>query len=415
MKTRVLAEIDRRRFLRGSVALGAVSSFATLPALQTDDRQYWLEVLTRVASPVLRAASQRRLKAEMPVEAPHGNVADRRQFTHLEALGRLLCGIAPWLETGSDHGAEGQLRNQYAQWARAAIQSATDPASPDFMNFHQGSQPVVDTAFLALAIVRAPDQLWHQLDPGTQRNLIAALESSRQILPNYSNWLLFAAMVEAALSLMGVWWDPMRIDYAIRTTSTWYKGDGVYGDGPFFHWDYYNSFVIQPMLLNILDTIAKASSTWNSFQATMMDRAQRYAAIQERLISPEGTFPPIGRSLCYRFGAFQLLAEIALRGKLPEGISPEQVRCALTAVMRRMMGAPGTFDERGWLTVGFYGHQPSIAETYISTGSCYLCSAAWLPLGLAPSDPFWSGAAEPWTSRKIWGGEQVTPDHALSD
>ena len=420
MKTKVLAEIDRRRFLRGSVALGAVSSFDTLPAMQSsapqaDDRQYWLEVLTRVANPVLRAASQKRLKAEMPVEAPHGNVADRRQFTHLEALGRLLCGIAPWLESGSDHGAEGQLRNQYAQWSRAAIQSATDPASPDFMNFHQGSQPVVDTAFLALAIVRAPNQLWRQLDPGTQRNLIAALESSRQILPNYSNWLLFAAMVEAALSLMGVWWDPMRIDYAIRTIGTWYKGDGAYGDGPFFHWDYYNSFVIHPMLLNILDTIAKSSSTWISFQATIMDRAQRYAAIQERLISPDGTFPPIGRSLCYRFGAFHLLAEVALRGKLPAGISPQQVRCALTAVMRRMMGAPGTFDERGWLTVGLYGHQPAIAETYISTGSCYLCSAAWLSLGLAPSDPFWSGPPQPWTSRKIWSGEQVTADHAMND
>jgi hypothetical protein len=295
-----------------------------------------------------------------------------------------------------------------------AIQSGTDPASPDHLNFNQGSQPIVDTAFLALAIVRAPNQLWRKLDSPTQRNVIAALESSRQIQPNYSNWLLFSAMVEAALSLMGVWWDPMRIDYAIRTTDTWYKGDGVYGDGPSFHWDYYNSFVLEPMQLNILDTIAKVSSAWNSFQPAMMVRAQRYAAIQERLISPEGTFPPIGRSLCYRFGAFHLLAEISFRRKLSEGISPEQVRSALTAVMRRVIEAPGTFDDQGWLRVGFLGHQPSIAESYISTGSCYLCSAAWLPLGLPASDPFWSGAAMPWTSKKVWSGEQVSADHAIS-
>ena len=82
-----------------------------------------------------------------------------------------------------------------------------------------------------------------------QHNLIAALQSSRVIQPGYSNWLLFSAIVEAALSFMGVWWDPMRVDYAIRTVGTWYKGDGVYGDGPPFHWDYYNSFVMQPMLL----------------------------------------------------------------------------------------------------------------------------------------------------------------------
>jgi hypothetical protein len=419
MKTKRFAQIDRRQFLRGSMALGAVSPMHTMPAIESapsgaDDRQFWVEVLAKVAEPVLRSASQQRLKAEMPVEAPHGNVADRRQFTHLEALGRLLSGIAPWLESGPDNGVEGKLRDQYAEWSRMAIQSGTDPASPDHLNFNQGSQPIVDTAFLALAIVRAPNQLWRKLDSPTQRNVIAALESSRQIQPNYSNWLLFSAMVETALSLMGVWWDPMRIDYAIRTTDTWYKGDGIYGDGPSFHWDYYNSFVMHPMQLNILDTISKVSPAWNSFQPAMMVRAQRYAAIQERLISPEGTFPPIGRSLCYRFGAFHLLAEISLRGKLPEGVSPEQVRSALTVVLRRMIQAPGTFDEQGWLRVGFLGHQPSIAESYISTGSCYLCSAAWLPLGLPVSDPFWSAAAAPWTSKKIWSGEQVSADHAIS-
>jgi hypothetical protein len=407
--------MNRRKFLQSGVALGAVSSIDPIPAVPSpgDDRQFWVETLDKVAAPVLQAASQKRLKAEMPVEAPHGNVAERREFTYLEALGRLLSGMAPWLESGPETGAEGKLRNQYAEWSRMAIESGTDPASPDFLNFNKGSQPIVDAAFLALAILRAPNQLWHKLDTRTQRNLIAALESSRQILPAYNNWLLFSATVEAALSLMGAWWDPMRIDYAVRTIDTWYKGDGIYGDGPSFHWDYYNSFVLHPMLLNVLDAIAPRASTWNGFQPTAMVRAQRYAAIQERLIGPDGAFPPIGRSLCYRFGAFHLLAEISLRRKLPEGISPEQVRSALTVVMRRMMQAPNTFDERGWLTVGFYGHQPSIAEAYISTGSCYLCSAAWLPLGLAASDPFWSGAAKPWTSKKVWSGDPVSADHAI--
>ena len=205
------------------------------------------------------------------------------------------------------------------------------------------------------------------------------------------------------------------LDYAIRTLDTWYKGDGAYGDGPAFHWDYYNSFVIHPMLLHILDTIAKSSSSWDSYRPVMLLRARRYAAIQERMISPEATFPPIGRSLCYRFGAFHLLAEMALRQQLPDGVSPQQVRSALTAVMRRMVDAPGMFDDQGWLRVGFFGHQPSIAEPYISTGSCYLCSAAWLPLGLPATDPFWAAPPAPWTAKRIWTGEDVAPDHALAD
>jgi hypothetical protein len=412
--------VARRKFLKGSVALGALSAIRTTAvaspaASQRNDREYWLQVLARISGPVLKTLSERKLKAEMPVEAPHGNVEDRRQFTYLEAMGRLLTGIAPWLESGPQTGSEGALRSQYADWSRMAIAAGTDPASPDFMNFNRGSQPVVDTAFFALAILRAPTELWKKLDAATQRNVTAALESSRVIQPPYNNWLLFSAMVEAALSSMGVWWDPMRVDYAIRTVGTWYKGDGVYGDGPSLHWDYYNSFVMQPMLLHILDTVSKSSPAWDSYKPATMVRARRYAAIQERLISPEGTFPPIGRSLCYRFGAFHLLAEMALRQQLPEGISPQQVRSALTAVMRRMTEAPGMFDEQGWLRVGFYGHQPSIAEPYISTGSCYLCSAVLLPLGLPAADPFWAGPATPWTSKKIWSGEEAGPDHAMAD
>jgi hypothetical protein len=412
--------MDRREFLQSGLRLGATSilpypseTFAV--SSPENDREYWVQLLARIADPVLVALNERKLKKVMPVEAPHGNVEERRRYTYLEAMARLLTGIAPWLETGATGGNEGKLRAKYGALAREAIDAATDPASPDFMNFRDGGQPLVDAAFLALAIVRAPHELWKKLDPRVQRNTIAALESSRKISPGYNNWLLFPAMIEAALFSMGTAWDSMRVDYAIRTTNSWYKGDGVYGDGPEFHWDYYNSYVIQPMLLNILDATSKAATTWSSFEPEMTWRAQRYAAIQERLIGPDGSFPPVGRSLCYRFGAFQLLAEIALRRLLPENVMPAQVRSALTAVMRRMTEAPGTFDKDGWLTVGFCGHQPEMAEPYISTGSLYLCSAAWLPLGLPATDPFWAGDAKPWTAKKAWSGQEVAADHALQN
>lgn len=412
--------MDRRSFLQTTATLGTLSLFdapsrALVSSSGPDDRAYWVQLLTKIAHPVLSALSARRLKETMPVEAPHGNTQERRRFTHLEALGRLLTGIAPWLESGPADGAEGALRTQYTDLARKAIDAATDPASPDFMNFSKGSQPVVDTAFLALAILRAPRELWKKLDARVQRNTVAALESSRKIAAPYNNWLLFPATIEAALSITGAWWDPMRVDYALRTVNTWYKGDSLYGDGPELHVDYYNSFVMQPMLLNILDAVSDASPSWRSLSPEIRRRAQRYAAIQERYIGPDGSFPPVGRSLCYRFGAFHLLAEIALRKQLPENIVPAQVRSALTAVMRRMIDAPGTFDENGWLRVGFCGHQPEIAEVYISTGSCYLCSAAWLPLGLPGADPFWAGPSQPWTSKKAWSGDPVSPDHALGD
>jgi hypothetical protein len=71
------------------------------------------------------------------------------------------------------------------------------------------------------------------------------------------NWLFFSAMVEAALRVMGESdYDLTRVDYAVNMFESWYLGDGVYGDGPKFRWDYYNSFVIQPMYVDVLRTFA---------------------------------------------------------------------------------------------------------------------------------------------------------------
>src|SRR4029077_9260995 len=107
-------------------------------------------------------------------------------------------------------------------------------------------------------------------------------------------------------------------------------------------------------------------------------------------IAPDGSFPAIGRSIAYRCGAFHLLAQSALRRVLPDGVAPAQARGALTAVIRRTLDAPGTFGAGGWLRAGLWGPQPGIGESYISTGSLYLCSVAFLPLGLPASDSFWS-------------------------
>ncbi len=401
---------SRRRFLKTAAASGTLSA---APDAKQSDREYWIQILTRIADPVLSALSRRKLTALMPVEAPHANAAERKKYTYLEALGRLLAGMAPWLESGDSAGAEGDLRRRYGELTRQAIAAAVDPASPDYMNFHSGAQPVVDAAFLALGILRAPSQLWEKLDNATRRQLVEALRLTRVIRPPFNNWLLFSAMIEAFLAFARQDWDAMRIDYAVREHEQWYKGDGVYGDGPQFHWDYYNSFVIQPMLLQVVDTMGRWSDTWKPFQSAIVERARRYAAVQERLISPEGAFPAVGRSLAYRFGAFHLLGTMALRKELPDGVAPEQVRCALSAVIRRTVEAPGTFDDHGWLRVGFCGHQPAIAEPYISTGSLYLCCAAFTPLGLPSAETFWSGPPKPWTAQKTWSGQDVSADHAI--
>jgi len=221
-------------------------------------------------------------------------------------------------------------------------------------------------------------------------------------------------MIEVFLYFIGDDWDEIKVDWALKFIENWYKGDGIYGDGPEFQWDYYNSYVIYPMLIDILKIISSINEEWEAMKSKVIKRAQRYAIILERLISPEGTFPPIGRSITYRSGVFHLLSQLSLYHLLPIELKPSQVRCALTAVMKNIFKeGVSTFGEDGWLKIGLVGNQPNLGENYISTGSLYLCSTIFLPLGLNAKDSFWSDKDEMWTSYKIWNGINMEADKSI--
>lgn len=265
----------RRSFLHDLTAAGVVR--ATAPQLYTAEptfsrqpaeathRAYWFSVVHRVAEPVLTNLATNKLRERMPVEAPRGNAAERRKFTYLEAFGRTLAGIAPWLGLQDKPAEEIELGKRFVELARQGLANATHPQSSDFMNFATGSQPLVDAAFLAQGILRSRRELWDKLDAEVQQRITDAL----------------------------------------------------------------------------------------------------------------------------------------------------QTRSALTAVMRRSMETPGTFDQDGWLRVGLAGHQPALGESYISTGSLYLCTLALLPMGLPATHPFWTEPVADWTSRKVWSGQDLPADHAL--
>jgi hypothetical protein len=149
--------------------------------------------------------------------------------------------------------------------------------------------------------------------------------------------MLFAAMNEAWLMSIGEEFDPLRMNVAIRKINEWYVGDGWIKDGEAFHFDYYNAFVMHPMMVEILDVLdAKKGAFWNGkpeeLRAQAIKRMQRYGEHLERFIATDGSFPPIGRSLTYRTAAFQPLALLALRKQLPQSLPEGQIRAAMQAV-----------------------------------------------------------------------------------
>lgn len=380
-----------------------------------NDREYWLKTALTIGDPMFDACEA----GELYKRFPSSKRPLKEDYGYLEVTGRYISGIAPWIELPHDDSKEGRLRAQYAVKTRKVLDAISDPDSPDCVQWaeHFGKygerQPIVDASYVALALVRAPRELVEKLDDRVKQNLIHQFQVSAKILPVQNNWLLFAAMIETALFLLGAEWDKMRIDYAIRKHMDWYVGDGLYSDGDNYHWDYYNSYVIHPYLVDIMRVLGDQEGRWTALKDKIWCRSQRYAEILERLISPEGAFPPVGRSLTYRFGAFQTLTQMALLHALPESLTPAQVRCAVTAAIQRIMDAPGNFDEEGWLQTGFCGHQPALAEPYMSVGSQYICANVFLALGLPEDDPFWSDPPELWTSQKIYGGYDLPLECAL--
>jgi len=376
-----------------------------------DDRTYWVNLIYRISEPVLSNMSKGELKKNMTVE--YSPVWDNRNknVAYMEAFGRLMVGIAPWLSLPDDGTPEGIQRKQLREWALLSYANAVDPDSPDYLLWSGSGQVIVDAAFIANSFIRAPKTLWEPLDSVTKERYIERFKSLRKIVPAYNNWLLFRAMIEAFLASIDEQYDAYALDISLRKMNEWYQGDGWYSDGQEYSLDYYNSYVIHPMLLEIIEVMNNKKIPCPIKFDLALRRMQRYNQLLERLISPEATFPAVGRSMTYRMGAFHTLALSAWKYGLPATMSNGQVRNALTSVMKRMFSVDGNFNKEGFLQLGFVGHQPGIADSYIDGGSLYLTSLVFLPLGLPADHPFWTSPAEEWTSLKAWSGQPFPKDY----
>lgn len=368
------------------------------------DRAFWLQEMEKMVKPTLYSLAQDSLRIVMPkVTSKNVDNRDHRiSVQYLEVLGRVLCGVAPWLQLEGGSQEEINLRDQYRKWTIQGLENALDSTKRDFMRFDLGGQQLVDASFLAIAVVRAP-WIWDNLSPVGQKRLVESIKTTRRFRPVFSNWLLFSAMNEAFLAKFDKDWDVMRVDYALRQLEQWYVGDGMYMDGTHYAYDYYNSYVIHPYLAAIMDVISEKTGEYRGMFDKIKKRNQRYAIIQERLINTDGTYPASGRSVIYRGAAFHHLADMAWKKRLPNELKPAQVRGALTAVIKKTIESPTTYNE-GWLTIGLYGEQWGLGDFYNNQGSPYLCTTILLPLGLSEEDEFWSGPAQPWSAQLIWSG-----------
>lgn len=418
--------MERRHFIASALTAGALAATAreavALPrtvSAADDDRGFMLGILAKMAEPVLGPMSEGRLQAVFEPELSPTWDGRNRKVAYLECFGRLISGIAPWLALPDDDTSEGRLRAKLRRQAVASYVHSVDPNSPDYLLWGSEGQPLVDSAYFTNAFLRAPKQLWEPLDATTKQRVVREIQGLRRVSPPYTNWLLFAAMNEAFLLSIGEKWDPVRLDLAIRKINEWYVGDGWYADGPRFHFDHYGSYVIHPMLVEILEVLAATGARFNSLNAKELleqatKRMQRFGEHLERLIAPDGSYAPIGRSLTYRTAVFQPLGLLAWRKRLPPSLPEGQVRAATLAAQRAIFRNPSNFNDKGYLTIGFTGHQASLGDIYSNAGSMYIASESLIALGLPATDSYWTAPALPWTTKKAFGGQPFPKDYYVN-
>jgi hypothetical protein len=376
-----------------------------------EDRIFWVSTLQRITFPVLNNLARGSLKKKMPYES---NSLEGEKFACLEAFARVFNGISSWLELGPDGSEEGQVREKYIRLTLKAISNAVNPNNNDYIFIVQPKQSLVDVALFAQGLLRSKNQIWLNLPMEIQARIIHELKNTRNIAPYENHWLLYTAMIEAALLEFTGECDKERLTYGIhKFRDEFYMGDAIYSDGKTYEAGYINSLFIHPMLNDILAVMRKYGLSDGEFLDVQLMRSSRLSAQLERCISPEGTYPLIGKFLTYRCGVFHLLSQAALLKILPRNVNPAQVRSALTKVLMNQFKGNQNFNSEGWLIVGLNGSQLELAEKNVTTGSLYLCCAVFLALGLGQNEIFWTGPSAEWSSLKARNMSKMQIDQSI--
>ncbi|WP_307713942.1 DUF2264 domain-containing protein [Streptomyces sp. V4I23] len=250
-------------------------------------------------------------------------------------------------------------------------------------------QAVVESASVALALRLTRPWLWDTLDDRTRERVVDWLLPALGPSPVDNNWWLFGLTVAGFLQDAGIETDRAQrtIDRALGRIEQWWLGDGWYSDGPNRAFDHYNAWALHfyPVLHAHL-----------AGDKALLDhygpRLHRHLDDVTRLFDANGAPLPYGRSLTYRFAAAAAPWLGALTGHTP--LTPGATRRLASGTLRHFLDR-GATDERGLLTLGWYGTYEPAVQSYSGPASPYWASKGFLGLLLPATHPVWTDPEEP--------------------
>lgn len=346
-------------------------------------REQWAELADGMLAAVRPYASDGHARITLPgAEGGYGRAIDG-----LEGFARtfLLAGFRLAGERGADP-------ENLAEWYAQGIAAGTDPSSPDrWVRLDEHGQAKVEAASIALVLDMTRPWIWDRLTPHVQQNVIDYLSPAvgDRTYPR-TNWLWFRLVVQTFLRSVGGPWsaDDMAEDLALH--DSFRRADGWLADGDERSYDHYVGWALHlyPVLWARMAGAEELAAPRRARDTAQLDRFLQDAVA---LVGADGSPLIEGRSLAYRFAA----AAPFWVGAMAEvhSLSPGQLRRAASGVVRHF-AENGAFDERGLLSLGWFGSWPRLAQSYSGPGSPYWASKGMLGLALPADHPVWTAQEE---------------------
>jgi hypothetical protein len=320
----------------------------------------------------------------------------------LECFARIFAGSSPWLSKNTESKECTKIMGLFRQLCNASLSS-----------LYNLKQSAVECANICYGLLISKHVLWNMLNTQEQESFIQILLKVRRLITPWHiecNWCLFFCIIDAFLFSVSSYkyFDSIFVYTTIKNVESWYVGDGFYKDGNRgFTMDYYNSYVIHPLYIEILKVCdpEKVSEAYK--------RCIRFTEFLERIVFADGSFPPLGRSITYRLGAFHALSYCILNESISELHSYQSLQRLLQKLMLRMITS-SIFDEKGLLHLGFTGLQETLADSYSNWGSMYFITLFFIVLGLPDDHTFWIDSEELFTQELAWAHNKAFTKYIIN-
>ncbi|GAB2848137.1 DUF2264 domain-containing protein [Streptomyces deserti] len=344
-------------------------------------RAHWEAIADRLLDGLLPYASPGLAQYRLPGPPSHsGPWSDG-----LEGFARSFL-LAAFRIAGSGGRAPG-LIERYA----AGLAAGTDPRSPDhWPPITDRAQPMVEAASIAIALHETRPWLWDRLDDGVRQRVADWLGGFVGARVNDSNWRLFQVITEEFLASAGAPHSRSEIDAGLARLEDWYRGGGWYTDGDGRKFDYYNAWALH------LYPVLWARIAGPRADPRLVDRhrarLRAFLHAHQHFFGADGAPVHQGRSLTYRFATTAPLWAGALADVTP--LPPGRTRRLASGALKHF-AERGVPDERGLLTLGWYGPFHPVTQRYSGPASPYWASKAFLGLLLPADHPVWTAPEEP--------------------